>query len=179
MPENRNISPEQTAAAVTQLQTFLQQLAFFDSRIPFAAVNGIFNDETRQALEAYQEITHLPVTGQVDRETWETLYEDYLRSQAAHSRPEAISPFPHIHNYLIPLGEESELVGILHHMLRTLRLVHDDLGELPEGIQYDNCTENAVRIYQRKNGIPGSGQVDRITWDTLAREYNQIVPQNQ
>jgi len=57
MPQSRNISPEQTQAAVTQLQTFLQQLAFFDPRIPFAAVNGIFNDETRRALEAYQEIT--------------------------------------------------------------------------------------------------------------------------
>lgn len=179
MPQSRNISPEQTKAAVTQLQTFLQQLAFFDPRIPFAAVNGIFNDETRRALEAYQEISRLPVTGQADSETWESLYGDYLRSQATQSRPEAISPFPHIDTYHIPTGEESELVGILHHMLRTLRLVHDDLGELPDGIQYDNRTENAVRIYQRKNGIPGSGQVDRITWDTLAREYNQIVLQNQ
>lgn len=179
MPENPNISPEQSAAAVTQLQTFLLQLAFFDPRIPFAAVNGIFNDETRRALEAYQKISHLPVTGQADRETWESLYADYLRSQAAHSHPEPISPFPQADNYRIPTGEESELVGILHHMLRTIQLFHDDLGELPDGIRYDNRTENAVRIYQRKNGIPGTGQVDRATWDTLAREYNQTVPQEQ
>lgn len=179
MPEKPNISPEQTAAAVTQLQTFLQQLAFFDPRIPFAAVNGIFNDETRRALEAYQEISRLPVTGQADRETWESLYGDYLRAQAAHSRPEAISPFPHGDGYLISTGEESELVGILHHMLHTMLIIHDDLGELPDGIRYDNRTENAVRIFQRKNGLPGNGQVDRATWDILAREYNRIIPQNQ
>lgn len=179
MQANANISPEQSTAAVTQLQTFLLQLAFFDPRIPFAAVNGIFNEETRRALEAYQQISHLSVTGRADRETWDSLYADFLRSQAAHSLPAPISPFPRVDQYRISVGEESELVGILHHMLRTIQLFHDDLGELSEGIRYDNRTENAVRIYQRKNGIPGTGQVDRATWDTLAREYNRTVPQEQ
>lgn len=179
MNENPNITPEQTEEAVRQLQTFLDQLAFFEDELPFVAVSGIFDEDTRRALEIFQRLYRLPVTGKADRLTWDRLYGAYLLSRQAHSRPVPISPFPRIDNYIIPFGEESELVGILHHMLRTLRLVHDDLGDFSDGIRYDGATESAIRIYQKKNGLAQSGQVDRLTWDTLAKEYNLLVNRDE
>ena len=64
--------------AIRQLQTFLQQLSFFDQRIPYVPVNGRFDAQTRLALQNFQIIHQLPVTGTADLRTWEKLYSEYL-----------------------------------------------------------------------------------------------------
>ena len=48
------------------------------STIPGLSIDGIFGPKTREAVEAAQTRFGLPVTGTVDRATWQRLYDEYL-----------------------------------------------------------------------------------------------------
>lgn len=178
MPEETQHPNERTA--VRNLQTYLRQLAYHDPRIPLVPLDGIYAETTQAAVEAFQRIHHLPVTGITDRPTWDLLFAEYQRSLDEHNPPEAITPFPRVPpGYEIIQGEESDLVGILHAMLRTLTQYYDEFGPLPDGQIYTNATERAVRDFQSRHALPQSGRVDIHTWNRLAREYNRIVGDNQ
>ena len=167
-------------AAIRQLQTFLQQLSFFDQRIPYVPVNGRFDAQTRLALQNFQIIHHLPSTGTADLQTWEKLYAEYLLSLARNSTPGKISPFPpYPSEYAIAPGEESDLVWILRHMLNAVSVDYADVGPLPDGRLYDTATEHAVKQFQRANKLPVTGRVDLSTWNRLAEEYNRLAHTNQ
>lgn len=43
---------------------------------------------------------------------------------------------------------------------------------IPDGI-YGPSTMNAVSVFQRRYGIPVTGIVDQLTWDTIVSQYEQ------
>ena len=67
-----------TGIAVSALQYFISIIGQFSSTIPGLQIDGIFGPKTRQAVEAAQTRFGLPVTGTVDRTTWQRLYDEYL-----------------------------------------------------------------------------------------------------
>lgn len=67
-----------TGIAVSALQYFISIIAQFSSTIPALAIDGIFGPMTREAVLAAQARLGLPVTGVVDRTTWQRLYDEYL-----------------------------------------------------------------------------------------------------
>lgn len=166
--------------AVRNLQRYLRQLAENDDRLLLVPIDGIYASATRAAVEAFQRLNGLPVTGTVDPVTWELLYLAYLASRARTDPPLAISPFPRQPEaYAISMGERSDLVTILHLMLRTLAQTYDDFGDIPESGLYTARTERAVRQLQGMHAIPPTGRVDRVTWNAIAEAYNRLVGQNQ
>lgn len=181
---NASIQPEarheNDAPAVLEIQTYLRQLAHHDAKIPFVPLDGIYASRTREAVSEFQRQSGLPVTGVVDQQTFERLYLAYLRSLTEVSPPQAIAPFPREpEGYTIGQGEESDLVMILHILLRALAQVYDTLGEIPAGMQYTAQTERAVREFQQRNALSGTGRVDRPTWNALARAFNRTVTNSQ
>ena len=84
--------------AIRNLQTYLRELSYVEKRIPPVPIDGIYGSATRTAIEAFQAIHRIPVTGTVDQRTWELLYAEYLRVLAEHHRPMGIFPFPHEHS---------------------------------------------------------------------------------
>ena len=67
-----------TGIAVSALQYFISIIGQFSSTIPGLSIDGIFGPKTREAVEAAQTRFGLPVTGTVDRATWQRLYDEYL-----------------------------------------------------------------------------------------------------
>lgn len=167
-------------SAVRQLQTFLQQLSFHEQRIPYVPVNGRFDDNTKHALQTFQIIYRLPITGIADFETWEKLYAEYLFSLAANRLPGQISPFPpDSPGYAIAPGEESDLVWILRHMLNAVTVDYVDITPLADGRLYDSAVEHAVRKFQIANRLAATGRVDLTTWNRLSDEYNRLAHSGQ
>jgi len=64
--------------AVSALQYFISIVAQFNSGIPGLTIDGIFGPKTTQAVNAVQAQFGLPVTGIVNRTTWQRLYDEYL-----------------------------------------------------------------------------------------------------
>ena len=67
-----------TGIAVSALQYFISIIGQFSSTIPGLQIDGIFGPKTREAVEAAQTRFGLAVTGVVDRDTWQRLYDEYL-----------------------------------------------------------------------------------------------------
>lgn len=67
-----------SGAKVRQMQEQLNQIARTYSSIPILTVDGIFGQQTRSAVEQFQRIFNLPVTGVVDYRTWYKISQIYV-----------------------------------------------------------------------------------------------------
>ena len=157
--------------AVYDLQRYLRQLSRFDPSIPSVEEDGIFGEETRSSLLAFQRKYGLPITGVADGETWARLFKEYLASVEARTRPRPIYLFPRFPaDYSVGAGDESLLVGAIQYLLRELLTLYGkDTELLPLDGVFGELTERAVKDFQALHRLPPDGRVDRITWDRLAR----------
>lgn len=157
------------------LQRYLRQLSYFEELTP-VPIDGIYGSETAEAVREFQSRAGLPVTGLVDRETWDAIYLAYLESLAENSPPERISIFPRIpKNYAITEGESWFLVELLQFMLIELSRDYDGFGQLEINGVYDRETADAVRDFQMRNGLPVTGEVDKTTWNAIVKQYNKAA----
>lgn len=65
------------AESVLAVQYFLSVLAQFEPSIPAPTLDGIYGPQTAQSVRAFQAGQGLPVTGKVDAETWNRLFNAY------------------------------------------------------------------------------------------------------
>lgn len=156
--------------AIYNLQRYLRQLSRFDPDIPSVDEDGIFGEETRASLEAFQRKYGLPVSGTADPATWAMLFNEYLASVEAHTRPSPVYLFPRFPaDYSVGRGDENLLTGVIQQLLRDITLLYGMDGTvIPLDGRFDVVTEQAVKDFQRIQRLPPDGRVDRITWNRLA-----------
>ena len=99
-------------------------------------------------------------------------------SSPQRNRVEGIRPYPNDNNYVLKLGETSELVFILQLMLNSLSIYYNS-PRIPVSGIFDTTLQKIVAEFQRINMIPVSGTVDRTTWQRLVEEYNETVNDRQ
>ena len=66
-----------TGPSVLVFKTYLNFISRYFFDIMSLAENGIFDTRTQNAVRQFQQIFALPVTGQVDRITWDRIAEVY------------------------------------------------------------------------------------------------------
>ena len=72
------------------------------------------------------------------------------------------------------LTNQSASVRELQKYLYFISLVDPDIPKVvPDGI-YGSMTRDAVTEFQKKEGLPATGVVDKITWDAIVKEYNAL-----
>lgn len=159
--------------AITNLQTYLRAQTVLYPNSPQVPIDGIFDSATRIALIDFQLRNGLSPTGVADKTTWELLYSQYLNILNNTSLPNPIIPFPsYPDSYEIKRGEKSFLVATLQYMLNEIGLIYNTFDMLEINGIYDEATEKIVREFQERGFLPPTGNVDRATWDNLARIYN-------
>ncbi len=157
------------------LQYYLNILAYFNPALNTVTSNGVFGSETLNAVNIFQREYDLPVTGIVDRRTWQRLTAAYNESVAllpeGYERDRA-KLFP---GYLITLGARGEDVRDLQNYLD---FIGQNIGELPrvtvDGIFGQN-TLAAVNAFQRLFGIPETRYVGAVTWDAIRSQYDALL----
>lgn len=160
--------------AVANLQRYLRQLAYHNPEIPQVPVDGIFESATRDALMSYQRVAGLPVTGIADKDTWDTLYFDYLDSVELYSPPTPISLFQRFSlGYYMDVGAVGIDVAALQYMLGELTLLYLLTPPKVTGT-YDQGTADAVRTLQESLFLPVTGQVDILTWNAITDRFNAL-----
>ncbi len=157
---------EQKKEHIRELQGYLYGISLFDKRIPQILPDGRYDKETAKAVEAFQRIYGLPVTGETDPATWNKIvrvYMDYLDSE-----PEPYKAFPS-RIYRAALGDSGELIYIIQAMLWKAAAWYDNMPKISVSGEYDADTEKAVKSFQKCCGLTESGCVDCITWNMLVR----------
>lgn len=121
--------------AVKQLQRRLQAAGFDPKNL-----NGVFDERTRGALEAFQRASKVPVTGKLDRPTWAQLKKTIINSDSPTAPAQAVH-------------ERSNEVKATEAMLKKAGFATGAVDGL-----YDAQTARAVRSFERKTGRTVDGK---------------------
>ena len=134
---------------VRQLQYMLAVVAQFVQEVPSISVDGIFGPLTRDAVAAFQGYEGFAATGEADDRTWDALYDLYsgiddrvLQNRAA---------FPQ-------LDTEATTVANARSRLEALGYTGSNL-------------QQALRAFQKANGLPVTGRLTEDTAQAITRQY--------
>ena len=72
---------ELLSSPVGSLQYMLRQLAQVYPFLPELVVDGEFGQRTLESVMLFQRELHPPVTGVVDRGTWEAIQEEWMKAE--------------------------------------------------------------------------------------------------
>ncbi len=165
--------------AIENVQRYLRQLSLYDKTIPPIAIDGIYDEQTRAAIRAFQRLMSLEETGTVDYGTWTVLFDAYVQSMLQYSDTDNCSPFPRFpEGYSVGTGNNQFLVEIIQFMLNELTVWMDAIPRNAQGGVFDEDTENGILIFQRTNLLPETGRVDRRTWNALVGAYAKMLEEN-
>lgn len=161
---------------IREIQEKLRALALNEGNLPEISVDGIYGPLTSLAVSAFQQSEGLPVTGEVDSETWRRLNDRYLATLYAQTPPERVAALEC--NLRLRLGETGDDVYLLQTMLNFIgENRFYNIGGLDRNGIYDNETAAAVMEYQRAAGLRMTGDTDKETWDAIAAVYNKYFEQ--
>ena len=162
--------------AISNLQRYLRQLSYFDEDINPVVINGIWNDETRNALLAFQRKNGLSPTGTADEQTWNLLFSQYRSSLDENSPPLRVSFFPREPiGESVGIGDEGFIVSVIQYMLNEISVLYDNLENVEINGFFDEATQASVSEFQKRNLFPQSGRVNKKTWDRLVISYENAL----
>ncbi len=163
---------------VRELQFFLNFISLYNESVPYVAIDGVFGPLTRAAVEAFQSLYGLEVTGVVDVETWDYLYRAYrgiLDSLGPDYFASQTEPYP---GYPLRIGMQLPAVKSLQEYLALISTVLTELpSPAPSGI-FDITTRDAVVDFQLRYGFPATGIVGSTTWNAITSLYRDIYDGN-
>lgn len=154
---------------IREIQEALRTLSFTDPRLIPIAVDGIYGNQTAEAVRIFQTLNGLDPTGEVDRATWEELRDSVKDIRGI--TPLGIRAFPHPLFILRP-DEKDELASFVQTMLTSLAGYYNNIGAVATSGIYDPATVNEIRRIQEAHRIEPSGILDAATWNVLATLYN-------
>lgn len=151
-----NAKPEDTSktlelgsegSSVTKLQRALYELGYYQARI-----NGIYNQDTANAVREFQIINKLTVDGKAGTSTQNVLYSSSAKPAAAET-----SKF-----ITLKIGSKGNDVVEVQLALRSLGYLNrSSTGE------YDQETADAVKAFQQRNGLTTDGDAGPATQEKL------------
>ncbi len=153
--------------AVREVQTYLRTLATLYKELPVLSVDGIYGDETREAVRVFQRMTGLPQTGEADAETFALLYSMYLPVKEELDGESELLPakaFP------LRLGDSGSHIRILQSVLGEILDLH-----IPTDGFFGRTTEEGVRRAEGRYLFPQTGYVSRRLWQRLSADYRAAV----
>lgn len=150
------------------LQYVLNVIADNNAAIPPVAEDGIFGEETENAVRAFQKNYGLEPDGIVGEDTWNAIFNVYrgiLRTLPEFYVPGDVIPFP---GAVLTLGVAGEGVRILKKYLNEIAAVYPEIPTVEETDVYTSDAVEAVKIFQELFGLEPNGIVGVITWDAIA-----------
>ena len=153
-----------------ELQQRLRNISKVHKDVPSVIPDGIFGEETENAVRAFQRKFGFPETGRVDFELWDRINEESKKALFILSDPiQVIS----IKKEDLPL-----VIGQVGREVHTLNMMLRRLGELYSNFRFENTgdeftaeTEREIRKWQKVIGHDITGEVDKLTWNRLAEHY--------
>lgn len=155
---------------IRDLQTMLRVLAQDDASLPKVVPDGIYGPQTMNAVSALQRQNGIPVTGVADQRTWDqivALYEPALiRIEKAEPIEVILDP-----GEVLQYGDSSPYIYLMQSMLIQLATDHPSITPPDHSGIMDESTVDAVKAFQKLAGLPVTGEVDKITWKHLSRQF--------
>ena len=164
----------QVVPRVQMVQFFLNVLSVYYDSIPAVDIDGILGPETRNAIIEFQKTMKLPLTGTIDEETWNTMYNSVLGilralPPAAIQLPALVFP-----NVIFSEGTERPGVFIIQEVLAYISTIVPEIPYVQPDGRYGPETTAAVTVFQRIYGLEPTGIVNEETWNKLISVYREL-----
>lgn len=168
-----------TGVEVRELQYFLAFIGNFNDYIPRMRIDGVFGPATENAVRAFQSAYGFEPTGSVTPPLWDAIYSAYtgiVSTIDSALLPQEVALYPGIPQRL---GSDGESVRALQEYLNYISRTFNEIPTVtPDGV-FGSATENAVREYQRVFGLPVSGIVGSVTWNSVLDTYLSLFDGNE
>ena len=154
--------PEDT---IYEVQRFLYELGLRYEWLPTVSADGIYGENTKEAVRQFQRRFELPVTGLVDYDTWQLLYAQFDETR----RLRTDTPSPSLTPGTLPLKIGSRGYGLvwLNSALMELSSYYPSLPPLAPTSIYQFSTATAVRALERVYQREETGEVDVVLWNAI------------
>ncbi|MDR0896272.1 MAG: peptidoglycan-binding protein [Oscillospiraceae bacterium] len=147
---------------VTRLQERLTELGYYSFRI-----TGRYQENSQRAVSAFQQAHGLQVTGEADAALQALIFSESALPVPTPTPKPTPTPAPTLAPAgafpgRLQYGSTGDDVRRIQKKLSELGFYHDSISG-----NYLNNTKNAVRDFQRHNGLASDGIVGAITWEML------------
>lgn len=159
---------------ILELQTMLALLSHIHRDIPHITPNGIFGEDTLEAVMLCQKLAGLPVTGDVDQTTWDAISQAHRAARMQLAPPRPVSLLPH-HGKDIHPGQSTPLLLPIQGMLLALSPLFSPLRAVAPSGHLDEDTAHNLRWLQNRGSRTETGTLDRETWEDLSRLYETFI----
>ena len=158
----------------------LRALSFFlNDEALRVTPEGIYTEEMRAAVEYFQGLYGLPVTGRLDYESHTVLKKESERQKNALANGFSVNPFAPGGGGAVRRGERSDTVLLIQIILSALKQNYDFQERVPLSGVYDGATEGAVREMERRYGLRETGEVGGVLFSKLAHDYNRTLARGE
>ena len=164
---------------VRTIRTWLNRIRINYPAIPSISAAGgdLFNDETRRAVQTFQRIFNLSPDGIVGATTWNKIAYIYVAVMRLAELGGEDIPLPSQRPAgTLRRGSSGETVRLAQYFLRVIALYDDELPPITIDGIYGSATENAVRTFQKMQGLTVDGIIGTATWNAL---YERFLGINQ
>ena len=137
-------------------------------------VNGIYDENTQEAVRQFQRIFNLTPDGIVGRATWYRLVNLYIGVTQLGELVSEGQRFRRVgfqYPGVLRRGDSGGGVWTLQYMLAVLAQFNAVIPQVRVDGNFGADTERAVRAFQNFVGLPEDGVVGEQTWNSLYRSY--------
>ena len=156
-----------SGTGVRVLQFYLRLLNYFIPSIPYVGLDGIFGDETENAVKAFQNYVGLPADGIVGRRTWNALINQYENiEREVQTQYDIIGTLP-APGLVFTIGSTGDVVRRIQEYINRIAKNDRSIPTVTVDGIYGNDTANAVRAIQARAGLEQTGRIDPLTWNAI------------
>lgn len=168
------LEQEMLSNPVRNLQYMLWRLATRYPFLPKLAMDGLFGEETLEAVMLFQRELVPPVTGVVDQRTWDAIHSAWVDLERDVSPTRSLRIFPG-EGFQVSPGMSGDYMILPQTMFQILsQKLSGIVDAAPDGYHGDASVEN-TRWLQGLAQLEQTGVMDRKTWDMLSRLYELFV----
>lgn len=141
-------------------------------------VDGVFGEQTENAVKAFQRIFNLTPDGIVGPGTWykiSFIYTSVRKLSELYGENISLSEVPSQFVEPLELGDRNERVRLLQYYINVLSAFYEEISEVSEDGVFGEGTREQVINFQRTFGLVPDGIVGIGTWDALYDAYVGIL----
>ena len=158
------------AQPIRSLQTMLRVIAEDNDLYPTVIPDGIYGDQTANAVSTFQRRRGLPITGITNQETWDAIVAAYELALVAVDQAQSIDVILNP-GQIIRKNEKQLVLYLAQAMLTVLSIVYPGITPPSFTGVLDIPTAESIASFQELNRLPVTGELDKNTWKHLALQY--------
>ena len=164
---------------VRTIRTWLNRIRRNYPAIPAISTTGgdTYNAEMQRSVQAFQRIFNLTPDGIVGPTTWNKIAYIYVAVMRLAELDGEDIPLPTDRpSGTLRRGSSGETVRLAQYFLRVIALYDDEIPPIAIDGTFGPATENAVRTFQKMQGLTVDGIIGPATWNAL---YERFLGINQ